>query len=377
MMTKTKLLTILNIVLFSLALSACQPGWQIKLISNDQTIGVVTALDVKFYLEKSDEDEAAIPLGQLFYANGFLLIDEIELVSEEMESTSYIWDEISPSATISDSGRVVIDNMTFFPENIAIIESGLASELELSILDIAPTMAHVLDLPGFEDALGEVSYEAEFERGIMVLLDGLQYKKLNTLVDAGVLPFFEHINEINQGLTVYPPVTTSATAAVLTGTNPLKNGVYGHGYRSTDLKTLFDLAVENGKTVIAVEGASLPFNLRNAETILSGDRDGNGYSDDNVFTNSLDVIQFNMPDLMYIHFHEIDDMGHSYGPDSKEYESAIVRVDGYLENIYEALPENTFIIIFADHGMHTTQDGGNHGTLIAADLIIPIIYLEK
>jgi len=164
---------------------------------------------------------------------------------------------------------------------------------------------------------------------------------------------------------------------VLTGTNPLKNGVYGYGYRSTELKTLFDLAVENGKNVIAVEGASLPFNLRNAETTLSGDRDGNGYSDDNVFTNSLEVIQSNMPDLLYIHFHEIDDMGHSYGPDSKEYESALIRVDGYLENIFEALPENTFIIIFADHGMHATQGGGNHGTLTAADLIIPIIYLEK
>ena len=88
--------------------------------------------------------------------------------------------------------------MVFFPEKIVIKESGLASELELSILDIAPTMAHVLGLPGLADALGEVSYAAEFERGVMILLDGLQYEKLNTLVDAGGLPFFEHINEINR-----------------------------------------------------------------------------------------------------------------------------------------------------------------------------------
>jgi len=205
MMTKTKLLRILYIVLFSLALCACQPGWQIEMTSNDQTIGMITAQDVKFYLDKSDEEMAAIPLGQLFYANGFSLIDEIELVFEELETTSYVWDEITPSATISNSGKVIINNVVFFPEIIDIKESDLASELELSILDIAPTMAHVLGLPGLADALGEVSYAAKFERGVMILLDGLQYKKLNTLIDAGGLPFFENINEINQGLTVYPP----------------------------------------------------------------------------------------------------------------------------------------------------------------------------
>jgi predicted AlkP superfamily pyrophosphatase or phosphodiesterase len=84
-----------------------------------------------------------------------------------------------------------------------------------------------------------------------------------------------------------------------------------------------------------------------------------------------------MPDLLYIHFHEIDDMGHTFGPDSDEYASAIERVDHYLAGIYDALPEGVLILIFADHGMHTTQEGGNHGTLTADDLIIPIIILEK
>lgn len=84
-----------------------------------------------------------------------------------------------------------------------------------------------------------------------------------------------------------------------------------------------------------------------------------------------------MPDILYIHFHEIDDMGHEYGPDSEEYASAIIRVDQYLSEIYNTLPEETFIVIFADHGMHATANGGNHGTLTAADLTIPIIFLEK
>ncbi|MEA3327188.1 MAG: alkaline phosphatase family protein, partial [Chloroflexota bacterium] len=368
---------IINIVFFSFVLSACQPGWQIEITSNDQTKGLITAQDVKFYLDISEEEIETVPLGQLLYVNGFSLIDEITLISAELETKSFIWDKVASSATISDSGKVAVNRVTYRPEKIIINESGLASEIDLTILDIAPTIAHVLGLPDLPDAIGKVRHEAEAERCVMILLDGLQYKKLITLIDTEQLPFLEQTIEVQQGLTVYPSVTTSATAAVLTGTTPQNNGVYGHGFRSTELTTLFDLAIENGKSVIAVEGASLPFNLRNAETMLSGDRDGNGYSDDNVFMNSLEVINSNMPDLMYIHFHEIDDMGHTFGPESSEYETALIRVDGYLEKIYSALPENSFITIFADHGMHTTENGGNHGTLTAADLIIPIIYIEK
>jgi predicted AlkP superfamily pyrophosphatase or phosphodiesterase len=135
--------------------------------------------------------------------------------------------------------------------------------------------------------------------------------------------------------------------------------------------------VENGGSAIAVEGSSLPFNLRNAEITLSGDKDGNGYSDDNVFLNAMDVIENNMPTMLYIHFHEIDDMGHSYGENSPEYEEALIRVDQYIDQLVEAIPADTLIIITADHGMHTTSDGGNHGTLAAADMLIPITIILK
>jgi predicted AlkP superfamily pyrophosphatase or phosphodiesterase len=212
----------------------------------------------------------------------------------------------------------------------------------------------------------------------MVLLDGTQYQKLHQLIQAGKLPFFQNYkNEIQQGLTVYPPITTTASAALLTSALPQENGVYGYGYRTTEMTTLFDLAASAGRSIEAVEGSSLPFNLRNAEATLSGDRDGNGFSDDNVFQNSLDVIDSRMPDLLYIHFHEIDDMGHSFGPESSEYEQALIRVDKYLSEIYAKLPINTLLAIFADHGMHETPEGGNHGTLTAEDLIIPILFITK
>jgi len=368
----------LLLVFLSLSLSACRADWQIELTDDGETVGGFGYEDFSFYLEKSDEGIETIMLGQMLYINGFTLIDEIILIDKDGHKSHFIWDEIALETTLSEAGKVMVGSEEFSPLTIDVSESPLTAEISYSITDIAPTAAHILGLPELPEASGEILIEGSASYGVLILLDGVQYQKLQSMMKAGDLPFLSSIEEkMHQAMTVYPPVTAAASAALLTGALPQVNGVYGHGYRSTDLKTLFDLAVQEGKSVIAIEGASLPFNLRNAETSLSGDQDGNGFSDDNVLKNSLEVINSGMPDLLYIHFHEIDDMGHSYGPESKEYEAAAVRVDDYLSQIYDALPIGTFITIFADHGMHAEGEGGNHGNLIPTDLIIPIIFLQK
>ena len=362
---------------FSTFLSSCQPTWEIELISGGQKKSVIDESDVRFYSDKTDDEKEMIVLGQLFFASGFSLIDEISLYEEDMEIQTFVWDDIAKTSVISETGKITINDSDYYPTEIMIEESTLATEIEYSIMDIAPSMAYALDLPELSDAIGEARWDEKTDYGVMILLDGLQFTKLTESLIEGQLPFLESLYEIKPGLTVFPPRTRAVTGAVITGTAPKINGVYGYGYRSTEIPTLFDIADENALNIIAVEGASLPFNLRSAEIIISGDRDGNGYTDDNVLINSLEVIRTKMPDLMYIHFHDIDDMGHKYGPESQEYKSALIRVDGYLEDIYEALPDNTFIVIFADHGMHKTTDGGNHGTLTASDIIIPVIFIEK
>jgi len=320
-----------------------------------------------------------VPLGQLFYHAGLLWIDQVSLTLNDGKVVDFTWDKISDRAVISSSGEISIDDDSYSVRKIDVKTSAMAADTFYSIMDIAPTIAYAMGLPELPEAIGQVrvTRSGEWDQVVMILLDGFQFEKMQTMINDGSLPFLGQLDLLRKGVTVFPPITTSSTAAALTGTPPLINGVYGYGFRSTDVKTLFDLFAEKGRNVIAVEGASLSFNLRNSETILSGDRDGNGYSDDNVALNSLEIIHSRLPDLLFIHFHEIDDMGHSYGPESEQYESAAVRVDGYLKEIYTALPEKTFLIIFADHGMHSLEKGGNHGTLVPADMIIPIVFFEK
>jgi len=364
---------------FTFFLTACQTSWEIELSTGDQANGKINQADVAFYVEKSLEETEIVPLGQLFFQNNFTLIDKIELTSASGESQIFTWDDIAENTTISQAGAISIGDQRYNVDSIAISPSPQLNKISHSIMDIAPTIAYAMELPELPESKGQVhlTYSGAWDHAVMIFLDGLQYDVLTSLIDAEKLPFFEKLDMMRQGITVYPPITTSASAALLTGTPPKDNGVYGYGYRTTTSTTLFDLFVQNGKSVAAVEGSGLAFNLRNAETILSGDRDNNGFTNDNVYENSLEIIHSDMPDLLYIHFHDIDNMGHKFGPLSSEYETSIIQVDNYLEEIINALPEGTLITIFADHGMHTTEDGGNHGTLTAADLIIPIIFIEK
>lgn len=365
------------LVLLAFLASACQANWSIALTENGATTGTITRDDVDFYVEKSDEEIETVPLGQFFYDDGYRLIDKIVISGEDAAPLTATWDEIAESAFLSDAGELTIDETVVPVEAIEVQPSDRLAEVELSIMDITPTILNALGLPALPDTEGQAQFDFSAQRAVIILTDGTQYDKLKSMAAAGDLPFFESQDKIYCGLTVYPPITTSSSASLFSAVPPAENGVYGYGYRTTEKATLFDAIVENGGTVTAVEGDSLPFNLRNAEIILSGDKDGNGYSDDNVFQNAMDVIQNNMPTMLYIHFHEIDDMGHSYGENAPEYEDALIRVDQYIAQLVEAIPADTLIIITADHGMHTTSDGGNHGTLAAADMLIPITIILK
>ena len=78
---------------FSTFLSSCQPTWEIEFISGGQKKSVIDGSDVRFYSDKTDDEKEMIILGQLFFASGFSLIDEISLYDEDMEIQTFVWDE--------------------------------------------------------------------------------------------------------------------------------------------------------------------------------------------------------------------------------------------------------------------------------------------
>jgi len=182
------------------------------------------------------------------------------------------------------------------------------------------------------------------------------------------------------GLTTFPPATSISMASLLTGAPPQVHGVDVRGERKTETQTLFDVVSAAGMDGVAVEGESLPFNLPGVTLELSGDRDGDGSTDDNVLANALAVVEAGMPDLLFVHFHGIDDTGHTYGPGSPEQLATIREVDAAVGELIEALPDDTLILLVADHGQHRVEGEdslGNHGHLIEEDMLIPIWVVEE
>jgi len=256
----------------------------------------------------------------------------------------------------------------------------LLGQVQARITDIAPTVADALGLPAPDQASGSTLEAPAASRALLLFLDGFGYVRYTEALDAGLIPNLSALGQPLAGLTAYPPSTRVGTAALLTGAPPQVNGVDGRSTRSTDIETLFDVATAAGLRVVAVEGEALAFNLRGAEVQLSGDRDGNGSTDDNVLANALAVLDAGMPELFFVHFHGIDDAGHTYAPVTPEEEAVIGEVDAAVGQLLEALPTNTLVIIFADHGMHQVEEEGrlgNHGNLIERDMFIPIWVIRK
>jgi hypothetical protein len=260
----------------------------------------------------------------------------------------------------------------------------LLSRVTANITDVAPTAAAGLGLDRPAASTGEAlpvgGSAVGVDHVLLLFLDGFGYVRYTEAAESGLIPNLLALGEPQVGLTVYPPSTSVASAAILTGAPPAANGVDQRGIRKTETETLFDVAAEAGLEVVAVEGNALAFNLRNAEMTLSGDRDGDGSTDDNVLANALAVLKNGMPDLFWVHFHGIDDAGHTYGPGAPEEQAAIQGVDAAVGQLMQALPANTLIVIFADHGMHHVEEKGrlgNHGHLIERDMFIPVIVVTQ
>ena len=110
--------------------------------------------------------------------------------------------------------------------------------------------------------------------------------------------------------------------------------------------------------------------MRNADLTLSGDRDGNGSTDDNVRANALDVIarRYARPALGSLPRHRRR-RAH-LRPGHAEESAAITEVDAAVGDILAAIPPDTLVMIFADHGMHAVQEDGRWATTVTSSRAI-------
>jgi len=351
----------------------CQPSWEFSLVGLGDGEILINFQTWERYAGFGEEE--MVPLEQVLYGEGARIIDGLTITNSMGEYFAYSWEEICGQSWILKNGAVLIVDQEIIPTRLELTLSDWEREVEIKIFDLAATAANALGISPPEISSGK-AWDVEPANAVLLLfLDGFGYLRYQESLADGLIPEMASLDPPLVGLTTYPPITTVSTASLLTGTEPQKHGVETRGVRKTDQVTLLDTAAEGGLWVSAVEGEALAFNLRSAELTLSGDRDGNGGTDDNVLSNTLSVLETGMPDLFYVHFHGIDDQGHEVGPGAPAEEEKIQEVDAAVGEILDRLPGGTLVIIFADHGMHLVDEEGrvgNHGHLIPRDMLIPV-----
>lgn len=207
---------------------------------------------------------------------------------------------------------------------------------------------------------------------LFILLDGFGYHQYKYAIENGYLPFLGKQPEAIKALSVYKPVTNAGLAAMITGKYPIENGVYSRKQRELQVDSIFKLAGDLGIKAIYIEG-DIAILKTEVEPVLNLDNNGDGFTDDEVFETTLKAIKEGH-NLVFTHFHGIDDSGHTYGDLSLETMEFIKRVDGYVKELVSNW--NGKVIITADHGMHSTEDGGDHGEFRYEDMVVPYLILD-
>lgn len=378
MLEKTRRYGVPALILL-LCLTGCGPSWEATVVAPDGSSLVVNA-ELLEGLEDIADEELGVPLDRVLWTAGYRAIERVAVIEPEGARHEFAWAAAADDAWWQANGHVVVGGEEFPVARVEAEPLELLEQVQGRIIDIAPTVAAALGLPMPEQASGTVLEAPAASQALLLFVDGFGYARVAEAREAGLIPNLAALPEPMLGLTEYPPSTRVGTAALLTGAPPQVNGVDGRSVRSTEVETLFDVAAANGLEVVAVEGEALAFNLRGAEAQLSGDRDGNGSTDDNVRANAMAVLEAGMPNLFLVHFHGIDDAGHTYGPGTPEEEAVIREVDAAVGELLTSLPSGTLVVIFADHGMHTVEEEGrlgNHGNLVERDMFIPIWVIEK
>jgi len=212
----------------------------------------------------------------------------------------------------------------------------------------------------------------ENQRVLAVLLDGFSYEQFSRLRDDGRIPFLSSIFK-EKAISVYMPVTNSGFASIITGTLPQENGVYNRFFRDIKVKSIFKDVLEMDKKAILLEGDIKVLNTE-IEPILHVDSNKDQDVDDEIYESAIAYMDKDM-DLIFIHFHGIDDRGHSYGPYADETFNYIEKIDSYMQNLNELW--DGVIVATADHGMYEKNQAGDHGESRYEDMIVPYFLKEN
>lgn len=294
----------------------------------------------------------------------------VNFVPTEKTSIKEITDgDFSHAAIISETGEVNLIDFDFYIDKEKSIFTADGEKKIENITGIYLTNKYNSITDAYYDM---EEYLKNDEKVMTVLLDGFSYNQYKNAHEKDYIPFLSKYFKY-PALSVVTPVTNAGFAAIITGQTPDVNGVHDRSVRQMNVDSIFEYALNNNKNSILLESDIKILNTE-IEPELHIDQNKNGDTDDEMFESALRASKENF-DLIFIHFHGIDDRGHSFGPYSEETMGYIKKLDEYLETLSEIWDGH--IILVSDHGMHETSEGGGHGICYQSDMVVPYFIKGK
>lgn len=200
------------------------------------------------------------------------------------------------------------------------------------------------------------------ERVCIISIDGLRPDRalladmpnLRSLLKAGAYTFWAR--------TTPQSITLPSHVSMVTGVTPQKHGVeWNRDLPFAEpvypaVPTIFEMAKQAGYTTAVVAGKS-KFSVFDKPGVLSWVEIAKSPKSSNadVTAAAVKLIEEHRPQLLFIHYPDVDSAGHSKGWGSEEQFAVIEKTDTELGQILAAMDradirKNTLLIISADHG---------------------------
>jgi hypothetical protein len=354
------------LLLIFIAVCGCATSsshWSIA-INGDETSGINDTLygELQNCCESFD-GYTGVPLEIFLYYHG-----DYPITSVSYENQTYDWEKVAYSAGYKDIPMLVLPNGSIYydgavekPENINV---SVVERPGVSTLDIEPSVLYALGIGGDDELI-----HRNASRVVIFYVDALGYQRYTDARNESLVDNISSMGETIRAIDVFPSVSIVNSKALVTGKSP---NLYKGNLKSynPDGLTMLDIAERHGLKAIWVDGKATPVSLN--QTIHTLDVNSDGIEGDEVANAA--IAQYKAGEnLTIVHFKDTDTIAHRSGPESAESKAALKHTDELIGKIVKSLDNGTVVIVFSDHGGHLVENGGNHGSLLPDDMIVPII----
>lgn len=337
-------------------------------------------MDKQFYEGlKAANSEKSVPLERALDALGYQVVESVLLTGKDGAERTIPWDAFGSGTAWAGSDTLWINGQEIRFHELRATQDKRLQQIGFRTEQVANALLQAFGLAILPGAAQGFKLPAA-QQAVLVFIDGLGYLDLQQALQDGIAPTLSQLPPAYLGLSTYPSITRVFSAALLSGLPPLENGVSYKSGRQLKADSMLDVMRENGKSVVLVEGNALYLNdLNDGDLRLTPDSDNDGYTDEETCRAGLSALAQN-PDFLWVHLHGVDDAGHDSGRYSQQVQERILYADGCLGEIWNTMPSGSLLLVFSDHGMHSTGvEGrvGEHGTLMAQDRYNFLTFTRK